>query len=241
MENGLYVGLSRQMVLRTNMNIIANNIANANTPGYRAQNLMFKEYISNPRGTDAPLSFVEDIGQYHTTDQGAMKITENPLNVALSGPGYMGVIGPDGVIAYTRAGDLEIADDGTLVTPAGHAIANAGGSQITIPEDSTEIKIDNKGVISNQGGEIGQLMIVEFSNVQSLKPQGNNLYRTDQPGLPAEKTTVRQGYLEASNVQAVVEMTRMIDTLRTFQSVQQLMQNENERLRTAVQTLARPS
>ena len=241
MENTLYVGLSRQVVLRNNMNIIANNIANANTPGYRSQNIMFKEYVSNPRGTDAPLSFVNDIGQYHTTEQGAMKLTENPLNIALSGAGYMGVIGPDGKVAYTRAGDLEISTDGTLVTPAGHAISSAGGGSISIPEDSTELKIDNKGVISNQQGQIGQLMIVEFKNIQSLKPQGNNLYRTDEPGLPAEKTSVKQGYLEASNVQAVVEMTRMIDTLRTFQSVNQLMQNENERLRTAVQTLSRPT
>lgn len=239
MENGIYVGLSRQMALRSDMDIIANNIANANTPGFRAQNLLFKEYVSDPRGADAPLSFVEDIGQYQVTDQGAMRYTGSSLNVGLVGPGFMGVVGPDGKVAYTRAGEFEISENGTLVTPAGYAVAGQGGSAITIPASSREIKIDNRGFISNESGQIGQLMVVEFDNIQKLDPQGNNLYKTDAPTKPAESTTVKQGMLEGSNVQAVVEMTRMIDTLRSFQSVQQILQSENERLRTAVQRLTR--
>ncbi|HRQ61733.1 MAG TPA: flagellar hook-basal body complex protein, partial [Alphaproteobacteria bacterium] len=89
MENSIYLGLSRQMVLRTNMNIVANNVANMNTPGYRGQNTLFEEYVSDPRGSDDPLSFVYDYGQYEDTKQGPLSATSNPLDVALNGPGFM--------------------------------------------------------------------------------------------------------------------------------------------------------
>jgi flagellar basal-body rod protein FlgF len=237
MENSIYVGLSRQMVLKTNMDIIANNIANANTVGFRGQNLLFKEFVSNPHGTDAPLSFVEDFGQYKATDQGAMQYTGNPLNVAVVGPAYMGVVGPDGKVAYTRAGEFQMSKDGTLVTPAGYPVADQGGAAITIPNNSSEIHIDNKGIVSNQSGQIGQIMMVEFDSPQKLTPLGSSLYQTSEAAKPAEKSTMKQGVLEGSNVQPVIEMTRMIDTLRSFQNVQQVLSSENDRLRSAIQHL----
>lgn len=233
MENAIYIGLSRQMTLRTNMDIIANNVANINTPGFRGQNLLFHEFITKPKGEDNRMSFVYDDGQYEATESGPVKVTGNPLDVALNGPGFIAVDAPDGAPAYTRAGNFQIGPNSTLVTGAGHPVA--GG--ITIPSDSTEIKIDAKGVISNQNGQIGQLKIVEFENIQSLKAMGSNLYRTDAAEKPAEETTVKQGALEASNVKPIVEMTRMIDTLRSFQSVQNILQSENERLRGAIRQL----
>jgi flagellar basal-body rod protein FlgF len=239
MENSIYVGLSKQMVLRNNMDIIANNIANVNTPGFRGQNLLFKEYLSDPPRADYPLSFVQDIGQYQVTSPGAMQTTGNPLDIALTGPGFIGIVGPDGKTAYTRAGQFQMTADGGLITPAGFAVADQGGAAINIPDDSTEVNIDKDGVISNQSGAIGQIMIVEFANIQNLNPMGNNLYTTD--ALPATETTVNQGQLEGSNVQPVVEMIRMIDTLRSFQGVQQVLQTEGERLRTVIQRLTRSS
>ncbi len=241
MENGIYVGLSRQMVLRTDMDIIANNIANVNTPGYRGQNLLFKEYVSDPRNNDYPLSFVYDVGQYQDTVAGPVQVTGNSLDVALGGPGFMGVKGPDGKVAYTRAGQFSLDADGTLRTPAGYAVAGQGGGNITIPQDSREIHIDRKGVISNQDGPVGQLMVVEFDNLQKLNPMGENLYTTDATPVEAKNTSVQQGAIEGSNVQPVLEMTRMIDTLRTFQSVNNILQTENERLRTMIQRMTRPA
>ena len=94
------------MVLRNNMGIIANNVANMNTPGYRGQNLMFQEYLSEPRGHDDALSFVYDSGQYQITDPGPLAQTNNPLDVALVGPGFIGVNGPGDQPSYTRAGNL---------------------------------------------------------------------------------------------------------------------------------------
>lgn len=248
MENGVYIALSRQMVLQNDMTVVANNVANMSTPGFRGQNLMFSEYISDPKKTDDPLSFVFDHGQYQVTDPGPVQQTNNSLDVALEGPGFIGVKGPGGEPAYTRAGNFQIGLDGVLTNAAGFPIASAKGETITIPENSTEISIDEKGFISNQDGELGRIRIAEFDNLQNLNPLGNNLYALgeDEDGnLPApreaENTRVLQGHLEGSNVQPVVEMTRMIEILRAHQGVEKVIQGENERLRSAIQRLTKTS
>lgn len=241
MENSIYLGLSRQVVLKNNMDIIANNVANVNTPGYRAQNLLFAEHLSDPKGGDDELSFVYDKGEYKNTQPGPVKSTGNELDVALTGPGFLGVTGDDGKTYYSRAGNFTLTADGKLMTQSGHPVAGQGGGEIVIPTDSTEIQIDDKGVISNQDGEIGQLMVVEFENPQSLKPYGDNMYYSDEAPADAQNTVVKQGQLEGSNVLAVIEVTRMIDTLRNFQSMQQVLTTENDRLRTAIQRLSRQS
>ncbi len=238
MENSIYLGLSRQMALKTNMDIIANNVANMNTTGYRAQNLLFDEYISDPKGADDPLSFVIDQGQYQMTQPGSVSYTENPLDIALSGPGFMGVQGPGGEIMYSRAGNLKLDADRALTTAAGFLVSSAGGGgAIEIPQLATEINIDERGFVSDQNGQIGQIMLVEFENVQELEPIGNNLYKTDGATREAANTLVQQGHLENSNVKPIVEMSRMIETLRAFQTVQNLLQTENERLLGAIEKL----
>ena len=244
MENSIYLALSKQLVLQTDMQIVANNIANMNTTGYRAQNLLFSEFLSDtrerrvdPRAAGDDLSFVYDRGQYENTDPGSLRFTGNALDMAIEGPGFFGVQGPDDEVMYTRAGEFQKGVDGTLLTPAGYAVAGQGGGPITIPDDSTEIKIDERGAISNQNGQIGQLMLVEFEDTQKLEPYGDQLYRSPEEGNPAENSRIKQGELEGSNVQPVVEMTRMIETLRNFQANQNILRTENERLRSAIQKL----
>lgn len=237
MENSIYLGLSRQMVLKTNMDIVANNVANMNTPGYRGQNTLFEEYVSDPRGIEDPLSFVYDYGQYQDTKEGPMSATGNPLDVALNGPGFIKVDGPGDKPTYTRAGDLHIRTDGTLVTSRDHPVLSPGGAPILIPQEAKEVSIDEKGVISTEQGEIGQIGLAEFENIQKLDPLGDNLYTTDAAPLPADKTRLKQGYVEGSNVDGVVEMTRMIETLRSFQSVQKMMDTENDRLLSSIKKI----
>lgn len=237
MENSIYLGLSRQMVLRTNMDIVSNNIANMNTTGFRGQNPVFEEYLSDPRyGTD-PLSFVYDYGQYQRTSEGPMQQTGNPFHVALNGPGFMAVEQPGGGTGYTRDGNFQKRADGTLVTSSGFPVLGQGGP-ITIPADATEISIDENGAISDQNGVIGQLQISEFENVQDMEPTGNNLYTTEAAPLEPVNTVARQGFLEGSNVEPVVEMTNMIEILRDYQGTQRLLQTEHERLRSAIQKLS---
>lgn len=238
MENSVYVGLSKQVVLRENMNIIAQNIANINTPGFRGQNMVFTEFVEDPRYMKEDVSMVLDYGQYQKTDAGPIKNTGNSLDVALVGNGFFGIETNEG-IQYTRAGNFAMNVNGEIVNALGMTVANENGGPITIPQDAKEINIDRTGVISTDQGVVGKLMIREFVNEQRLDPAGNGLYKTDAAPLEPEKTTVIQGKLEGSNVQAVVEMTRMIDVSREYQAVQNMMNSENERLRSAISKLSK--
>lgn len=237
MENSIYLTLSRQLAVKNNMDVIANNIANMNTSGYRARNMVFSEYVSDVRGDIDPMSFGLDSSQYSVTDGGPLSQTGNPLDIAVVGPGFIQVQTEGGKPAYTRAGNLQLGADGSLRTSAGFMVASQGGGSIVIPPGSSDIKIDERGVVSNQNGQLGQIGVMEFENIQQLTPLGNNLYTSDKPPLPATESRIKQGHLEGSNVKPVLEMTRMIETLRSFQSMQNIMQNENERLRGAIQKL----
>ncbi len=239
MENSIYIGLSKQIALQNNMDTIANNIANMSTSGYRTQNLLFEEFLDKERGDYDPMSFVYDRGQYESTEPGSLSFTGNSLDAALAGPGFFGVQGPDGKVGYSRAGNFQMDANGRLLNAAGYPVVDQGGSPISIPQGSTEIKIDEKGFISNQDGQIAQLMVVEFSNQQDLKPTGNNIYTTTAGTLSPTNTRVKQGEVEGSNVKPVLEMTRMVETLRAFQSVQNVIQSEHERLQTAIQKLTK--
>lgn len=236
MENSIYIGLSRQMVLQTNMDIVANNIANMATSGFRAQNPVFKEYLSDPRYHDDPMSFVLDHGQYQNTSPGSIEQTGNPLNVAVTGPGFMAIGLPGGQTGYTRDGNFHKGENGELVTTSGYAVLGQGGP-ITLPADAREIVIDENGVISTENGTIGQIQLSEFENIQSLKPIGNNIYTSEEQGTPAANTRMLQGALEGSNVNAVAETTKMVKILRDFQSTQKVLETEHDRLRSAIQKL----
>lgn len=240
MENGLYVGLSRQLVLETGMNLVANNIANLNTPGYRAQQPLFKEFISDPRGNEDPISMVNDYGQYDITAPGPMRLTGNELDIALTGPGFIGVDSGNGEIQYTRAGNFSLNNEREIVTSAGYRVSSDNGGFIKIPEGIKSISIDQRGVITTDQGGVGQIMVHEFRNPQSLTPSGNGLYRTTEQGTEAVNTVVLQGQIEGSNVNSMLEMTRMIEVSREYQSMQRMLQNDHERQQSAIQRLGRP-
>lgn len=239
MENSIYIGLSRQMALQSHMDIIANNVANMTTPGYRSQNMVFSEFIENPKNTDDPLSMVLDYGHYQNTAPGPVSKTGNPLDIALQGPGYIGVQTQGGETMYSRAGSFQMNVNGELITGAGDLVAGEGGGSITIPSEAKEINIDEKGVVSSDAGEIGQIMLVEFANLQELEAMGNGLYKSEATANPAENTRIMQGMLEGSNVNSVLEMTRMIDVLRSYQSANKMLQSEHDRQRAMIRQLSR--
>lgn len=248
MENPIYIGLSRQVALRAQMDLIANNVANMSTPGYRAQNMVFTEFVEKPKGRhdslrrQDPISMVLDYGHYQVNEAGPMQYTGNPLHAALQGPGYFGVRAPgEEETVYTRAGSFQINNLGELVTGTGHQVMSEGGGPIVIPEDAGQIKISEDGTVATEEGEVGRLMVVEFEDLQALEARGDGTYTTAQEGAPPESTRVIQGMLEGSNVKPVLEMTRMIDVLRSYQQTQKLLQSEHDRQRTMIQRLSRGS
>jgi flagellar basal-body rod protein FlgF len=238
MENTLYIGMSREKSLRTSMEIIANNMVNATTTGFRAQNPLFEEYVVKPKGETDRLSFVLDYGQYDNTAQGTVQQTGATFDVALSGPGFFGIQTADG-LRFSRGGNFTTNAQGELMTATGHKVASDGGGSITIPADAKDIKITEDGMITSSAGALGKLMIREFSNPQVLQPEGNNLYKTDDAGIAATNTKAMQGALEGSNVQPVLEMTRMIEVSRDYQSIQRLLTNEHDRQKGAIERLGR--
>ena len=243
MENSIYTGLSLQMALQAKMDLISNNIANMNTPGYREQNMVFTEYLAKTDNGERPkdnLSMVMDYGQYQDTQPGPMQATSNPLDVALNGPGWFGVQTPQGTM-YTRAGNFQLNTNGELVTGTGLLVAAEGGGTITIPPDAKELKIAKDGSVSTDAGQVGRIGTFEFANDQDLEATGNGLYKTDAPANPAANTDVVQGMLEGSNVQPVLEMTRMIDVSRTYQGTQRMLQSEHDRQRTMIQRMTQAS
>lgn len=238
MENATYVGLSYQAGLERQMNVVANNVANVSTPGFKARQVMFQSYMNDPKGGTQPFYSTNDYGEYMDTVAGSYSQTGRPLDVALEGPGYMGMIGPDGKVNYTRAGSFTLNNIGEIVGPGGLRVADAGGAPITIPEGTKEISIGGDGLVSADGNGVGQIMISEFANQQSMTPIGNGLYTTKDAPLPAEKTIARQGMLEGSNVNGVAEMSNMIQLMRNYQSVQRMLQSESDRTRSTIERLS---
>jgi flagellar basal-body rod protein FlgF len=243
MTNPIYATLSKQTVLENQMQVIANNLANMSTPGFRAHNSVFINHVAKnsnaPDTTDNhPLTMVQQYGDYMNTESGTIKMTGNNLDVALEGPGFLGVVTNDGV-QYTRSGSFRLDNTGQLTTTNGRPVANVSGGPINIPEDARAVIIAKDGTISTDEGDIGQLMVVEFENVQTLEAQGNGLYKTDSPATQSINTVVTQGALEGANVNPIIEVTRMIEVSRSYQSAQSLIETEHERQKAMIQRLSR--
>lgn len=244
MENAGYVSLSQQMALQRQMDLIANNVANMNTPGYKNQKMQFMEYLvqqNAPSSGEAEpkLSMVLDYGAFRDMTQGTMEHTGNPLDLAVEGDGYVTVEGTDGKKRYSRGGGFDLNDQREIVTSSGVPLLSDSGSRITIPANAQSIIISTTGQVSTESGPIATIGTARFDRNQFLQEQGGGLYATEEPPLPAENFKIRQGFREGSNVQPVQEMTRMIDVQRTYQAVQRNLQSEHERIRNTIQSLSK--
>ncbi len=237
MENTIYIGLSREVALENQMNIIANNMANMNTAGYKAGRMMFAEYLDKPAGMKETVAMTYDYGNFRDFENGPIKLTGNQLDVALQGPGFIGVNSTDG-LHFTRAGNFKINAQRQLVTPQNFPVVDTGGKAIAIPEGSDSITIGEDGTIMGNDGVIGRMMIREFEKPNAMIPVGNTLYKTSEAGTEATKTKAVQGAIEGSNVQGVLEMTNMMEVSRDYQSIQRLLQSEHDRIRSVVRTLS---
>lgn len=169
-----------------------------------------------------------------------MKHTGNPLDVAIAGPGYFVVQTPLGE-RYTRAGNFQIDAEGTLVTNEGNPVLDQGGQPITFEPEDRDIRIGEAGNIMVDGAERATLGVVEFSNPQVLERMNSTLFRSDAEPASAETSRVLHGVLEGSNVQPVMELTRMIQVSRAVASTSKFIEVNYDLQRKASNTLAQPS
>lgn len=251
MENALLVGLSRQMVLERHMDVVANNVANANTAGYKADRSLFEEYLQsgahedNFRTSDRRISFVQDRATFHDFSSGALEQTKNPLDVAIDGKAFFVVQTPGGE-RYTRDGSFQINAQGQLVNASGYPVLGANGP-ITFQQNDRDIAIANDGNISVAQGNSnvdairGKLRLVSFAQPQRLQKEGANLYAAPAGGgaaQPDAASMVRQGFVEKSNVNMVAEMSRMIEVTRAYTQLSSMLQQQGDLRRSAIERLA---
>jgi len=250
MENALLIGLARQNALGRQLDAIANNIANVNTSGFKADNTLFEEYLNTPAhednfvGGDRRISFVQDRGTYRDMTQGSVEETRNPLDVAIDGSAFLAVQTQGGE-RYTRDGNLHINSQGQLVTVAGNPVLGTSGP-IVFQQTDHDINITPDGTITVVEGSgrtdsiRGTLRLVGFTDAQKMLKEGFNLYAAGEGGAPQAdtKSRIQQGFIEKSNVNSVAEMSRMMEVSRAYTSIANLMQQQAELQKTAIQQLA---
>jgi len=243
MDNALYVGLSRQMVLRREMDIVANNIANADTNGFKVESLMTKEQPGPPAFTlqgPRPVKFVSADGVARDFGQGALRRTDAPFDLAIEGQGFFKVTTKDGD-RYTRDGRFRTDDAGRLTTQAGQPVLDEGGGEIRLDLEKGQITIATDGTVSQGAERVGKVGVYKFDTLSVLEKKGDNLLANTsnaQPA-PADEAKVRQGMLEGSNVQPILEITRMIEVSRAYESVSKMMDSQSELTRQAITRMGR--
>lgn len=230
MTNASYISISQQTVLRRQMDAIAQNLANANTPAFKSERILFEEYLFTGENGE-PISYVQEAGLERDMQGGAIEPTGNDLDVALEGPGWLVLQTEDGP-RYSRYGHFQLDDTRTLVTPSGDPVLNTDGDPIKLGKNDAKVTIGRDGSVAAGNKSLGRLMVVTFEDDEDLVKIGTGLFAAPEEVVPteleAEEVILQQGALEMSNVQPILEMTRMIDVLRSYQTAQRLSQAEHD-------------
>jgi flagellar basal-body rod protein FlgG len=258
MFRSLHVAATGMVAQETQLDTIANNLANANTTGYKRQNAEFEDLVYQNVRTAGPTenggvgptatqvgSGARVVATSRSFAQGSMEQTGNPLDIAIEGNGFLAVTKSSGEIAYTRAGSLKLDAQGRMVTSDGLPVE----PPITVPLDATSVTIGADGTVSaTQPGQhapntLGQLQLVTFANPNGLNALGHNLYSASgasgEPSIGMAgkdgRGTFMQGALEGSNVEVVNEMIGMIRTQRAYEINSKVVAAADEMLRNATQ------
>jgi flagellar basal-body rod protein FlgF len=245
MSGGIYMAASGALAYEKQLQIISNNLANANTVGYKMDHGRYQSidpadlpasFVSNSpeMTTSQAQSFWFQFSSYTDFTAGSLKNTGNDFDLALIGDGFFCVQKPDGVY-YTRKGDFTLNAEGVLVTGNGYPVVGDGG-EITVdgsgnPHQVKKFAVDEEGNVSVDGKQVGNLRIVDFPEPDKLMKMGDTLFKPAEnspPPIEAEDFKVSQGFLELSNVDVVKMMTEMIEVLRGYESYQKVIRTADE-------------
>ncbi len=239
MENAELIGLSRQAALRRQMDVVANNLANISTKGFKAERTLFAEYLmpvaeaSTFKSSDHTLSYVWDRGTMTDFTAGPSTLTGGPLDVSISEDAFF-VVSTEQGEKYTKNGSFQLDNEGMLVTSEGHAVLGEGGP-IRFATTDVDISFAQDGTVTSNNGVKGKLMAVEFAGPQMLTRAGESLFEGEDPIQVQAQFT--HGALEDSNVRGVVEVTEMIEVTRAYESLANMMKRMDDMRRSAVQKL----
>jgi flagellar basal-body rod protein FlgF len=238
MDIATYIAASRLTAQERALGVVADNIANASTPGYKAQRVLFSDYISRQTRAHAPpggaeIAYTQDRATWRDRRDGALAHTGNPFDLAIAGDGYFTVstiAGP----RLTRAGRFAPRTDGTVVDAAGDALLDNAGRPLQLSPADTTVTVAGDGTVSSENGPIGRIGVVRPLDDMQLRAEGGERLRADTPTAPIASPHLVQGATEDSNVQPVIEITHLIDDQRGFQFVAQFVQAEGERAQSAI-------
>ena len=241
MDNTLYVGLSRQVTLQRQLDVAANNLANTDTAGFKVEQLMLQSDPLRPtagRSRLDPIKYVIDNGVARSFTPGVLEKTASPLDMAVEGDGFFQVQTPDGV-RYTRDGRFSLDGQNQIVTQAGDPVLDASGSPITIDPKKGAVSVAKTGQVSQGDQTLGKIGVMRFANLSSLSKGGDGLLASGDTPTAATDGGVRQGYLERSNAQPVVEVTQLIDISRAYERIANMMNSAHDLSRSAIQRLGK--
>ena len=241
MENVTTIALSRMIAQQRALDVTATNIANASTPGYHGERMVFADWlVREPAGAEpsggAMLTYTQDRATYRDTRSGPLTHTANPLDLALTGEGYFTVQTKAGP-RLTRAGHFELSSTGQVVDSAGNALLDTTGRPLQVATADTALSVSGDGTLASENGRIGRIGVVVPDDPQRLRAEGNRNFLAQTPTKPITTPGIVQGAVEDSNIQPTVELTRMMNDLREFQFTSMLVQSEADRQQGAIDKL----
>ena len=240
MDNAGYAALTRQVGLDREMRAVANNLANMSTSGYRAEGVVFTEFVrALDRGRDS-ISMATARAGLTVEAQGALRSTGRLFDLAIEGPGYFRLATPEGDM-LTRAGAFLRTEAGALETPDGMTLLDAGGAPVFVPPDAADVAIAPDGTVSAGGVPLGAIGLWLAEGPEDLNRRAGVRFAPGTEPVPLAEGAGRimQGYLEASNVSPVAEITRMIEVQRAYELGQGFLDREDERMRAVIRTFGR--
>lgn len=220
------------------MDVMANNVANSNTPGYKAQHVLFSDWLSPTgrsaqRTVDGPIEFTQDRSTWRDRRPGTITHTGDPLDLAIGSSGYFTVKTPEGD-RLTRAGRFSLQADGTITDDDGNALLDDTGTALRVQGGDTSITVAGDGTISGKTGVLGKIGIVAPRDENRMVAEGSHLFRADSETAGVMHPGIVQGAIEDSNVSSMLEMTRMMQLQRDFQFMTQFAQSEADRQQTTI-------